>query len=79
MPKVVAKTIDVPDVIERIFSSNKSNRLVDSIIIYVSQMLILHLMLSESPDTVGLLREPIPLAQMIDILTDFWEADGLYE
>lgn len=78
MPKVVAKTIDVPDVIERIFSSNKSNRLVDSII-FLSQMLILHLMLSESPDTVGLLREPIPLAQMIDILTDFWEADGLYE
>jgi hypothetical protein len=27
----------------------------------------------------GNLPEPIPLPQMIDILIDFWEADGLYD
>lgn len=27
----------------------------------------------------GLLPEPLPLAQMIDILIDFWEADGLFD
>ena len=27
----------------------------------------------------GVLREPVPLGQMIDILIDFWEADGLYD
>mmetsp|Transcript_17380 Transcript_17380/g.17467 ORF Transcript_17380/g.17467 Transcript_17380/m.17467 type:complete len:94 (+) Transcript_17380:210-491(+) len=27
----------------------------------------------------GILPEPIPLGQMIDILIDFWEADGLYD
>ena len=27
----------------------------------------------------GALREPIPLGQMIDLLIDFWEADGLYD
>jgi len=25
------------------------------------------------------LREPLPLCQMIDLLIDFWEADGLYD
>eukprot|EP01035_Chromulina_nebulosa_P029500 gene29500-39097_t len=56
-PKVIAKAIDVDDVIERIFSTSKSN----------------------SAELSGLLKEPLPLAQMIDILTDFWEADGLYD
>jgi hypothetical protein len=27
----------------------------------------------------GVLPEPIPLPQMVDILIDFWEADGLYD
>jgi len=27
----------------------------------------------------GTLPEPIPLSQMVDILIDFWEADGLYD
>lgn len=27
----------------------------------------------------GALAEPIPLAQMIDLLIDFWEADGLFD
>jgi hypothetical protein len=27
----------------------------------------------------GVLPEPLPLAQMIDILIDFWEADGLFD
>jgi len=49
--RVVAKSIDVDDVIERIYS-NASN---------------------------GVLKEPIPLGQMIDLLIDFWEADGLYD
>ena len=49
--RVVAKSIDVDDVIERIYS-NTSN---------------------------GVLKEPIPLGQMIDLLIDFWEADGLYD
>jgi hypothetical protein len=48
---VVAKSIDVDDVVERIYS-NASN---------------------------GVLKEPIPLGQMIDLLIDFWEADGLYD
>jgi hypothetical protein len=25
------------------------------------------------------LSEPVPLSQMVDILIDFWEAEGLYE
>jgi hypothetical protein len=49
--QVVAKSIDVDDVVERIYS-NASN---------------------------GVLKEPIPLGQMIDLLIDFWEADGLYD
>lgn len=49
--QVVAKNIDVDDVVERIYS-NASN---------------------------GMLKEPIPLGQMIDLLIDFWEADGLYD
>jgi hypothetical protein len=27
----------------------------------------------------GQLKSPVPLGQMIDILIDFWEADGLYD
>jgi len=27
----------------------------------------------------GQLPQPVPLGQMIDILIDFWEADGLYD
>jgi hypothetical protein len=27
----------------------------------------------------GVLSESIPLPQMVDILIDFWEADGLYD
>jgi hypothetical protein len=27
----------------------------------------------------GVLPEPLPLGQMINILIDFWEADGLYD
>ncbi len=27
----------------------------------------------------GKLPEPLPLGQMIDILIDFWEADGLFD
>jgi hypothetical protein len=27
----------------------------------------------------GTLRDPLPLGQMIDLLIDFWEADGLYD
>lgn len=27
----------------------------------------------------GTLPTPIPLGQMVDILTDFWEADGMYD
>ena len=27
----------------------------------------------------GYLPEPLPLGQMIDILIDFWEADGLFD
>mmetsp|Transcript_352 Transcript_352/g.645 ORF Transcript_352/g.645 Transcript_352/m.645 type:complete len:84 (+) Transcript_352:56-307(+) len=27
----------------------------------------------------GKLPEPLPLSQMIDILIDFWEADGLFD
>lgn len=49
--EVVAKSINVEDVIERIYSQGSN----------------------------GSLREPIPLGQMIDLLTDFWEADGLYD
>lgn len=47
----MAKTIDVEDVIERVFSQSGDGRL----------------------------PEPIPLGQMIDILIDFWDADGLYD
>lgn len=49
--QLVAKSIDVDDIVERIYS-NASN---------------------------GVLKEPIPLGQMIDLLIDFWEADGLYD
>lgn len=49
--EVIAKNIDVDDVIERIYSQSGN----------------------------GSLREPIPLGQMIDLLVDFWEADGLYD
>ena len=49
--EVIAKNIDVEDVIERIFSASGS----------------------------GELSEPLPLGQLIDILIDFWEADGLYD
>jgi hypothetical protein len=48
---VRAKTIDVEDVIERIFSQTGK----------------------------GQLSEPIPLGQMIDILVDFWESEGLFD
>lgn len=27
----------------------------------------------------GKLPEPLPLSQMIDILIDFWEADGMFD
>jgi hypothetical protein len=27
----------------------------------------------------GALKEPVALSQMVDILIDFWEADGLYD
>jgi hypothetical protein len=27
----------------------------------------------------GMLKQPVPLAQMIEMLVDFWEEDGLYE
>ena len=46
-----AKSVDVEDIIERIYSQTGN----------------------------GELPEPIPLGQMIDILIDFWEADGLYD
>ena len=49
--EVRAKTIDIEDVIERIYSQSSN----------------------------GTLREPVPLGQMIDLLIDFWEADGLYD
>lgn len=49
--EVRAKSIDVEDVIERIFSQTGK----------------------------GLLPEPIPLGQMIDILVDFWESEGLMD
>ena len=49
--EVRAKTIDVEDVIERIFSQTGK----------------------------GQLPEPIPLGQMIDILVDFWESEGLFD
>ena len=49
--EVRAKTIDVEDVIERIFSQTGK----------------------------GQLSEPIPLGQMIDILVDFWESEGLFD
>jgi Protein of unknown function (DUF4050) len=49
--EVRAKTIDVEDVIERIFSQSGK----------------------------GQLPEPIPLGQMIDILVDFWESEGLFD
>jgi hypothetical protein len=32
---------------------------------------------SQSGD--GRLKEPVALGQMVDILIDFWEADGLYD
>ena len=32
-----------------------------------------------SPSGNGKLAEPLPLGQIIDILIDFWEADGLYD
>jgi hypothetical protein len=50
-PDQKARTVDVDDVIERVFGQHSD----------------------------GQLRENIPLGQMIDILIDFWEADGLYD
>ena len=32
-----------------------------------------------SGDSDGSLPQPVPLGQMVDILMDFWEADGFYE
>jgi hypothetical protein len=32
-----------------------------------------------SPGGTGELAEPVPLGQMIDILIDVWESDGLYD
>ena len=32
-----------------------------------------------SPTGSGILPESIPLPQMVDILIDFWEADGLFD
>mmetsp|Transcript_24060 Transcript_24060/g.23126 ORF Transcript_24060/g.23126 Transcript_24060/m.23126 type:complete len:95 (-) Transcript_24060:455-739(-) len=32
-----------------------------------------------SPSGNGVLSESIPLPQMVDILIDFWEADGLFD
>lgn len=32
-----------------------------------------------SPGGSGELNEPVPLGQMIDILIDVWESDGLYD
>lgn len=32
-----------------------------------------------SPTGSGVLPESIPLPQMVDILIDFWEADGLFD
>lgn len=32
-----------------------------------------------SQGATGILPEPLPLGQMIDILIDFWEADGMYD
>ena len=32
-----------------------------------------------SPESDGRLTHPLPLPQLIDILVDFWEADGLYD
>lgn len=32
-----------------------------------------------APKATGQLDAPVPLGQMIDILIDFWEADGLYD
>ena len=49
--EVRAKSIDVEEVIERIFSQTGK----------------------------GILPEPIPLGQMIDILVDFWESEGLFD
>ena len=49
--EVKSKTVDVEDIIERIYS----------------------------PSGNGKLADPLPLGQIIDILIDFWEADGLYE
>ena len=49
--EVKSKTVDVEDIIERIYS----------------------------PSGNGKLADPLPLGQIIDILIDFWEADGLYD
>lgn len=32
-----------------------------------------------SPTGSGILPESIPLPQVVDILIDFWEADGLFD
>jgi hypothetical protein len=38
-----------------------------------------NLFLSTSSPGNGVLSEAIPLPQMVDILIDFWEADGLFD
>ena len=32
-----------------------------------------------TPEAGGKLPRPLPLPQMIDVLTDLWEADGLFD
>mmetsp|Transcript_58536 Transcript_58536/g.132542 ORF Transcript_58536/g.132542 Transcript_58536/m.132542 type:complete len:108 (+) Transcript_58536:259-582(+) len=32
-----------------------------------------------SPDSTGELPHPVPLPQLIDLMTDLWEADGLFD
>jgi hypothetical protein len=32
-----------------------------------------------TPEAAGRLPRPLPLPQMIDVLTDLWEADGLFD
>ena len=48
---VVAKKVNVEDVIERVFSGKAG----------------------------GNLEQPVPLGQMIDMLVDIWESEGLFD